>query len=239
MTQTLQDVATQLATGDRVTRKEDSSKVWIPATIVVVVDKEKEDILTGSTKPISSEIEQSKPQQSAKEPASPATKVLTDMATSICRSRLGPKFYEVINQCSRRYSEKAFEKDIRGDYLINMEAVDKMEDQGIHDLYNSISRWPRCDMHSQLEQEAVYSWAYDGNTFKPKSPCIRCTYLYSSWHLGFKPDTPEKMKEDLHGLRGYQMEYHDQKNPPCGYCAETVAAAQLFALRQGQPVFLG
>jgi len=69
----------------------------------------------------------------------------------------------------------------------------------------------------------------------PKGPCTRCQIIYSVWTLDEKPDTPENWIDrfDL-DLKFGQIKYR-QANPesPCSYCAETVAAAQLYALCHG------
>ena len=53
------------------------------------------------------------------------------------------------------------------------------------------------------------------------------------------PETIDEKKIALNQIRGDQMEYKNGKNRPCGYCAETVAAAQLFALDHGTMTYLG
>lgn len=109
------------------------------------------------------------------------------------------------------------------------EEVKNIEKQ-YDNVIDPIKKWPQCGEHSQLPKETVYSWAFCGYTLKPKPPCIRCTYLYSSWKFEGRRITVEEKRQVVRELRGHQMIYHENKNPPCGYCAETVAAAQLFAL---------
>lgn len=79
-------------------------------------------------------------------------------------------------------------------------------------------------------ENGIMCWAL-GSDFKFKRPCTRCQRLYSGWVL---PDTPDKrlagLRQDYsRGLLRYSSGY----KYPCGYCAETVAAAKLHALSYG------
>jgi hypothetical protein len=71
-------------------------------------------------KPAGNDGEEPASTSSKKKKKRPTFAFLTDTATNICRARLGPRFYDVINQCSRQYSAKAHEKNKEGDYVINM-----------------------------------------------------------------------------------------------------------------------
>lgn len=79
-------------------------------------------------------------------------------------------------------------------------------------------------------KNGIMSWAF-GSDFQFKSPCIRCQRLYSRWVLHEMPDILDKK---LAGLkRDYQngvLKYSSGYKYPCGYCAETVAAAKFYAL---------
>ena len=79
----------------------------------------------------------------------------------------------------------------------------------------------------------IKSWAFDDD-FKFKSPCTRCQRLYLGWHLHKKPNTPEEKLARLREDYGVgSLKYSPGNKYPCGYCAETVAAAKLHALYHG------
>ena len=132
---------------------------------------------------------------------------------------------------------KETQKSSSGDNIINIS--DKMKDNEIEEAYNFAVNRPQCSAHRQIHNPTVYLWAFEGHSFEAKPPCIRCTYLYHSWNLAERPETAVQKKKALAQLQGYQMEYHDNKSPPCGYCAETTAAAQLFALDCGPIICYG
>ena len=156
----------------------------------------------------------------------PTMAYLKDMAADICQARLGPNFFSVINQCSRRFWEE-------------VQNFNPITSDDVEVRYNSIMEWPQCDDHALLKQETVYCWTFDGYSFKPKAPCIRCLYFYASWRLALSPETIDEKNFALNQIRGDHMKYKDDKDRPCGYCAETVAAAQLFALDHGTMTYLG
>src|ERR1700727_1951478 len=66
------------------------------------------------------------------------------------------------------------------------------------------------------------------------SPSLRCQRLYSEWYLHEKPDTSEKKLARLReNNRSSSIKYTPSNKYPCSYCAETVAAAKLYALKHG------
>lgn len=202
--------------------------MWASSTLVIVADIKNKVIITGGTKPAQINLEESADTSSSK-PKRTAMAFLRDRAADICRARLGPRFANVINQCSRQFSEEAQKKNqFDSKYLISMD--DTTTPGEIEDIYKSVLNWPKCTVHSRSHQAFVYSWAFDGLSLEEKPPCIRCTYLYSAWTLAKKPETVFEKRRALKQLRGRQIIYHNDKSPPCGYCAETTAAAQLFAL---------
>ena len=69
---------------------------------------------------------------------------LKDVAANICQARLGPRFFNIINQCSRHFWEEAK----------NFNPIDPNDD--IQVRYKSIMEWPHCDDHALLKQETVY-----------------------------------------------------------------------------------
>ena len=87
--------------------------------------------------------------------------------------------------------------------------------------------------HIPSSKNGIMSGAF-GSDFEFKRPCTRCQRLHSGWVLHKIPDTPDEKFAGLwqdysHGLFKYSSGY----KYPCGYCAETVAAAKLYALSHG------
>lgn len=213
------------------------ANMWASATLVIVADIRNKVIITGGSKPAQINLEESADTSSSKKKRT-AMAFLRDRAADICRARLGTRFADIINQCSRQFSEEAHKKNpFDNKYLISTD--DTTTPGEIEDIYKSVLNWPKCTVHSRSHQAFVYSWAFDGLSLEAKPPCIRCIYLYSSWILATKPETVCEKRRALKQLRGHQMIYHNDNSPPCGYCAETTAAAQLFALDHGPIVCSG
>lgn len=210
--------------------------MWASATLVIVADIKNKVIITGGTKPAQIKLKESADASSSKKKRTTMA-FLRDRAADICQACLGPRFADIINQCSRQFSEEAHKKTFDNKYLISTD--DTTTPGEIEDIYNSVLNLPKCNVHSRSHQAFVYSWAFDGLSLEAKPPCIRCTYLYSSWTLANKPETVFEKRRALKQLRAHQMIYYNDKSPPCGYCAETTAAAQLFALDKGPIVCSG
>lgn len=91
----------------------------------------------------------------------------------------------------------------------------------------------RLPMYAQLPAKKgaykIFSWAFSGFTLEAKSPCPRCSYFYPSW------DT-EKCEDYM------QPEYFDTyfrgktKGLTKNHCAETIAAAAIYAWRESKLV---
>lgn len=205
------------------------SNIWASATLIIVADVRNKVVVTGGTKPAQINVDEPSDPSNAKK-TRPMT-FLKNIAVEICRARLGPLFGKIINECCRQYSEQAQKKNQINKYIVNVS--DEMSEHEVEYLYNSVSGWPHSNEHSRSHKPSVYSWALDGHSFEAKPPCIRCTYLYPDWNMAKKPESTIEKKKALQSLRGHQMIYYANKSPPCGYCAETTAAAQLFALDEG------
>lgn len=73
----------------------------------------------------------------------------------------------------------------------------------------------------------IFCWAVSGFTLEAKSPCPRCAYFYPSWDM-------EKCEDYM------QPEYFDKyfrgktNNLKKNYCAETIAAAAIYAWRESK-----
>ena len=216
--------------------------MWIASTSTIVVYAKNRIVVTGATKPANlwgrPPVDNSSPsetqslskkaQKRLRQLDSPVKTQLIKSAKSMSSIRLGDDFSDIIHQCSKLYSDKAYERDQSDRYLIDPHKVTEMSDSEIESVYATYSRWPRCIAHNHIPQESTYCWALDGYDFTPKNPCVRCIYLYSDWILAGRPQTVQDKRESLAGLHGSQMLYHNDWLPPCGYCAETVAAASIF-----------
>ena len=167
----------------------------------------------------------------------PEIPIFEDAADNISRIRVGKDFGSIIVDCSKdvwkhynRIKPKLREVKLIGDYS----ALMTKESAGLYDAVvnakkDSITNY----QYIPSSENGIRSWAF-GSDFKFKRPCTRCQRLYSGWILHEMPDTPETklvgLKQDhSHGVLRYTPGY----KYPCGYCAETVAAAKLHALYHG------
>jgi hypothetical protein len=125
--------------------------------------------------------------------------------------------------------------------LVNEDVIRDLNPTEVDKLYNDVVSATTSTFHEQIPNPSnkIFLCAFDGRTFEPKEPCIRCQYLYSKWALEGMPDTTEERRKALSGVRAWKMEYHSGRDPPCTYCAETVAAAKLYALYSGSLLLEG
>jgi hypothetical protein len=174
-------------------------------------------LITGATKPVAPEIP-----------------ILEDAADNISHMRVGDEFGSVIGTCSKEVwnlfeSIRSKLKDIP----ISASTIDA---EKIIELHEGIVNAPKLsDTYTRIPSSlnGIKSWAF-GDDFKDKSPCIRCQRLYSEWFLHKRPDSPEKklarLREDD---RSSSIKYTPSRKYKCSYCAETIAAAKLYAIKHG------
>lgn len=185
---------------------------WIPRTIAIVLDTEKEITYTGSSQIRCDGIP-----------------VLREMAKDMNRLRLGEAFTETINKCYERFKENI------GEVLRDMDHQDRsdMDDSVVSRLYEEalIRKNPSdcCSIPTPTQNNKILCSAVLGHNFASMDPCIRCQYLYKGWSLRGSPCTPREKREVLRDVYKSTISKWDV---PGVYCAETVAAAKIYTLRQ-------
>lgn len=220
----------QSKTDERKTRK---GLTWIPNMIAVVLDSNTRFLLTGATQP-----------DCKRHP------VLREAASKIPHWQVGREFAPRIagcydfwkkNNCVEmrgRWSKEletlaALEGDAKEKYS---KALGKRSDQELETLFPKEK--PR-EVYNQLpapeKGSKIMSWAVSGHDFELKSPCPRCAYFYSSWDL-HKTDEFSNSAYLLNYLNGGMA---DAKKDKEFHCAETVAAAKIYAWRHETLGFSG
>ena len=149
--------------------------------------------------------------------------LLDEVSKTVNSMRLGTNFPEVINGCTKEFCKQV---KATGEREINNS-----------ELYRNFVNATQSSWYQKLaapDSTEIFSWAFDGHTFKSKPPCIRCQCLYQTWVLADKPEYEEKK----YSLPRHLREYKEDKKPPCTYCAETIAAARVFLLYHGTGVLI-
>lgn len=183
---------------------------WHSRTIAIVADADTGIIVTGATKPVA-----------------PKIPILEQAAHNISHIRVGEEFGSIVNDCSNdvwklvskikgKLNELSDESTILYDKVVNAQK----------DSVASYQNIPSSRTH-------IMCWAFNTD-FELQAPCTRCQRLYSGWILHKFPETPEEKLEILRkDKRIGSLKYSSGFTYPCGYCAETVAAAKLHALKHG------
>ncbi|KAL8742899.1 MAG: hypothetical protein Q9190_004689 [Brigantiaea leucoxantha] len=195
----------------------DDPRFWHFHVIAVVADLDTGIIVTGASKP-----------------KAPKIPIFQDAADNISHMRVGEGFGSIIDKCSE--NEWKLFNGIRNklnrvpltdsdDYPVTKESA------GLYDaVVNTKKDHIASYQNIPSSENGIISWAF-GSDFQFKRPCTRCQSLYSRWILHKMPDTPGKK---LAGLKQDHwsgvLKYSSGFKYPCGYCAETVAAAKFYAL---------
>ena len=193
---------------------------WHSRTVTIVVDADTGIIVTGATKPVA-----------------PKIPILQDAADNISHIRVGEDFGSIVNNCSKdvwqlvsKIKAKLHNVEMLGNgaALVNEESATLYDD-----VVNASKESVACYQDIPSAKTYIMSWAFRDD-FELQAPCTRCQRLYSGWILHKIPETPEKKLGGLkkNHLSG-SLKYSSGRPYPCGYCAETVAAAKLRALRCG------
>ena len=180
--------------------------------ITITVDADTGIIVTGATKP-----------------AAPKIQIFEDAAANITRIRVGEDFGSIVTNCSRDVWQR-FSK-------VKKKLDSKLTEEQSAVLYHAVVKADKETMPSYpgipSSKSCIMSWAF-GNDFTFRSPCTRCQRLYSNWTLHKIPQTPDEMLAILlQDKQSGSLKYSPTFTYPCGYCAETVAAAKLYLLRHG------
>ncbi|KAH6973835.1 hypothetical protein BKA56DRAFT_592622 [Ilyonectria sp. MPI-CAGE-AT-0026] len=80
----------------------------------------------------------------------------------------------------------------------------------------------------------VFCWAIRPDSFEHHPPCLRCQRIYSQWSLYGRPDDLEGKRVALENLHARDALGYNAKNDTCTYCAESVAAAKIYLLRNAR-----
>lgn len=196
---------------------------WHSRTITVVADMDTGIVVTGATKAVV-----------------PKIPILEDAADNISHMRVGEDFGSIIDSCSkdvwglvRPISAKV--KGVIVESFVGSNIVISPEETNLH---TNIIDAPTnsVDAYQQIpsSNNGIRSWAF-GNDFNFKEPCTRCQRLYAGWILHDKPLTPlQKLKRLTLDLQTGSLRHRPTGfKYPCTYCAETVAAAKIYALYRG------
>lgn len=180
---------------------------WHPATIVIVQDKATRWAFTGASK--------------AQAVGIPA---LQRVAYNITVRRLGRNFQREIDKCNEEFKSRLTNQHIESNTPPHW--FRELKESKIPIFQNSTS--------NGTGPPSVVGLALNIPPTHNKPPCTRCQCFYPSWCLHQRPKT-DKDRWTL-----YQKEYigtqFDRTEFGFSYCAETVAAAQLFSLYTGNVI---
>lgn len=189
---------------------------WAPKMIAVVLDSRTPFLLTG-----------------ASQPACSGHFALKELANKIPHAQVGAEYNNHLSQCYRSYRDDTIKKQ-RGEHKIaiaNLAKEDTLIQWSEEELKKLFPTSGRAEVYNTLPTAAQNSmiscWAINPNTFELKPPCPRCAYLYPSWDL-YKTEEFYNRKYVLSYLKSGKGEAKDGNQ---FHCAETVAAAQIYAWR--------
>lgn len=183
---------------------------WHPATIVIVQDKATRLAFTGASK--------------AQAVGIPA---MQQIAYDIIVKRLGRNFRREIDKSNEEFKS----------LLINKHMENEKPPHWFRELKES------CATKIPIFQDSTGNVTGPPNVAclalnippnRKKPPCTRCQCFYSSWCLHQRPIT-DKDRWTLY-KKEYTGTQFDRTEFGFNYCAETVAAAQLFSLYTGNVI---
>lgn len=199
---------------------------WHPATIAIIRDKATGLVFTGATKAQASDIRE-----------------LREVGYQTTVKRLGKKFQAEINKCSQGFHSSIKYDDNGGDrpphWFKNLTTSSRFATT-LQDLHKIpiFQASTNTDAGSSTE---VVSLSVSTRRKVLSAPCTRCQCLYRNWNLNLRPPSEKdrwtqfkeeiKVRQDKEATAGQQFQPVASGN--FNYCAETVAAAQLFSLYTG------
>lgn len=83
-------------------------------------------------------------------------------------------------------------------------------------------------------KNTIFCWAIDPCSITFKRPCLRCQRMYSEWALYLRPDNTNLRRVSLSDIYARDALAYNAKKDTCSYCAETVAAAKMYLVRNGR-----
>lgn len=221
---------------------------WRSRTIVIVADLEAGIIVTGGTKPALTKPVET--ESAATVPAGPEVNILLDAADHISLLRVGEEFGAVIGECSKEFWTRVggvlAENALKERETRNEEEGDKGKKAGKgktavdvtdNQRQQIMSQKPDLRIYKQIPsstEDGIMSSAFN-EMFERKPPCMRCRWIYDKWYLRQEYHTNGEDARRLKAEWKRGLFYIDFKDGivSCKYCAETIAAAKLYALRQG------
>jgi hypothetical protein len=145
--------------------------------------------------------------------------LLRDAAKSIPKLRLGDEFASIVGNCCIHWKRQCIE-------LGKQQAPFQSTSRRLEDV-----RQTKPEVYGKIpvseDNSKIFCWALSGNEFKLKSPCPRCGCFYSSWET-FKTMEFETSEYVARYLSGGMSKATDDND---FHCAETVAAANIYAWR--------
>ena len=196
---------------------------WVPTMIAVILDSNTRFLLTG-----------------ASQPACKGHPILRAAATEIPHWQVGREFGARVAGCYKLWKNKqcAEMKERQSNKLKKIQTSEgdakekyskelgKWSDQ---ELTNLFPKEKHQEEYNQLPAPKMGSkitcWAVSGTNFELKPPCPRCAYFYSSWDL-YRTNEFFNVEYLLNYLNSGMSDARDAKD---FHCAETVAAAKLYA----------
>lgn len=170
---------------------------------------------------------------------------------NITRLRIGQPLIEIIDKCSNEFATKCEEvmgimqrdhkqlweqltalredNEWKGWYDLDDVAIASCEER-----FRDILEVEMPEDHSKIPvpvgNSRIISWAFWTSDFSRAPPCLRCQRLYQAWYLDKKPETPLEKTASLRNILK-SSSAKQSREPRC--CAESVAAAKIYALRTG------
>lgn len=196
---------------------------WVPTMIAVVLDPNTRFLLTG-----------------ASQPSCKGHPILREAASKIPRWQLGHEFASIIAGCYDFWKNNQC-VELRKRHSEKLETLQNLKGHAKEKYSKEFGTWSDQDLKSLFPTEKpqrVYNqlpaaatgskitcWAISGTTFELKSPCPRCAYFYPSWDL-YQTDEFTNVDYLLNYLNSGMSDAKEAKD---FHCAETVAAAQIYA----------
>ena len=206
----------------KVTKIDYKEPAWIPKMLVVAIDTRTGIICTGATQANCAGVP-----------------VLQNITKEITRRRLGNPFMQLIDACAQSFIEQAAAaRHLKTTADEKWPAADTVDN-----VYRRLVVESLPAEHDRLptpgQDSSILCVAFHGHTdgFEAQAPCLRCQRFYPKWELYRHPTTPgakEAMLESSNN--GLDASYTKKassisKGTDRACCAETVAAAKIFALR--------
>lgn len=159
------------------------------------------------------------------------------MTKEITRMRLGTDFKGIIDKCNENYREQTATVKLQ----MTSDGESRREPKTSQQLYEMAVLENQPDEHSRLPipqgADSLLCWAFSGYDFQFVEPCLRCQRFYGKWPLYLSPKIVEAQEAAFQiGLKNSNIREKkaQAKATENACCAETVAAAKLYALRSEQ-----